>query len=127
MRIFVALFLAFLLSLNAAGAAVAGVCDALEHAPKHATHFGCHSHEHVGDHTHGDLQNAPDGTEGGGSLPVASDSHHAHVHPGFLSLLSHSIKVMTPNGSSLLISPPSDRFSSAALAGLDRPPKAALA
>lgn len=114
MRICLAFLLALLLSLNTASAAVAGICDALEHTPSHAAHVGHHSHEHSGDHLHDDL-------------PVASDHHHAHAHPGFLSLLSDAMDMKLPAGSSPLVEPPTDRFVSASLAGLDRPPRAALA
>jgi len=47
-----AFLLAVLLSLNAAAAAVAGVCDVLEHTSNHVTHFGHHNHEHDDDHDH---------------------------------------------------------------------------
>jgi len=43
MRLCLTFLLAFLLSLNAASAAVVGVCDVLEHTQSHTVHFGHHS------------------------------------------------------------------------------------
>lgn len=124
MRFFVALLLAALLSLNAAHAVVVGVCDALEKTPGHSAHFGHHSHEHSGDHTH---DASPADSDHPSQVPVASDHHHAHVHPGFATLLPGAMGVAALDGDSPLASLERRDFVSAPLIRLDRPPRAALA
>ena len=95
MRTCFALLLAALLSLNAAYAAVAGVCDTLEHTQGKAAYFGHHTHEHGDDHAHDAPPADPDQP---GQLTAASDHHHAHVHPGFSTLLPGAIDVMPLGG-----------------------------
>lgn len=124
MRTCLAFLLAVLLSLNAAAAAVAGVCDVLEHTSSHVTHFGHHNHEHDNDHDHDVSPAGPDST---GKAPAANDHHHAHVHPGFSMLLPSLVGVMPLDGHSPQVAGASDSFASAPQLRLDRPPRAALA
>jgi len=124
MRFFFALLLAALLSLNAAHAVVVGVCDALEHTQGHSTHFGHHSHAHGDDHTHDAPPADPDHPS---LVPAASDHHHAHVHPGFTTLLPGAIGVVVLGGDSPYASLDRRDFVSAPPIRLDRPPRAALA
>lgn len=124
MRFFLTILLAALLSLNAAHAAVMGVCDALEHTQSDAAHFGHHSHEHSDDHAHDAPPADPDQP---GQLSAASDHHHAHVHPGFSTLLPDAIGVIPLGGRSPFVALDRRDFVSASHIRLDRPPRAALA
>ncbi|WP_310451462.1 hypothetical protein [Sulfuritalea sp.] len=126
MRFLLPLLLAVLLSLNAASAAVVGVCDALEHRQSDidASHFGHHSHQHGDDHAH---DTPPADADGTGKVPAANDHHHAHVHPGFSMLLPIAVGVMPLEGRSPLVAAAANSFSSAPHVRLDRPPRAALA
>ncbi|MDP2811694.1 MAG: hypothetical protein Q8O34_16270 [Rhodocyclaceae bacterium] len=124
MRFFLTLLLAALLSLNAAYASVAGVCDALEHTQGAAAHFGHHSHEHGDSHAHDAPPADPDQPI---QSSAASDHHHAHVHPGFSTLLSGTIGVMPLGGRSPFVALARCDFVSAPQLRLDRPPRAALA
>ncbi len=122
MRLCLTFLLAFLLSLNAAYAAVVGVCDALEHTQSHTVHFGHHSHDHSDGHTHV----PPADPDGADQTPAGSDHHHAHVHPGFATLLANVVDVVLLEGSNPLIGLPASAFISAPQVSYDRPPKAAL-
>ncbi len=124
MRTCFAFLLAVLFSLNAASAAVVGVCDALEHTQSDASHFGHHSHQHGDNHAHDAPPADPDGT---GKAPTANDHHHAHVHPGFSTLLPSAVGVMPLEGRSPLATAGANSFASAPLVRLDRPPRASLA
>ena len=124
MCFFLPLLLAALLSLNAAYAAVVGVCDALEHTQSDTAHFGHHSHEHGDAHAHDAPPADPDQP---GQLTAASDHHHAHVHPGFSALLPGTLGVMPLGGRSPYVALDRRDFVSAPHIRLDRPPRAALA
>jgi hypothetical protein len=124
MRRFFAILLLVLLPLNAAYAAVAGVCDTLEHTQGKAAYFGHHTHEHGDDHAHDAPPADPDQP---GQLTAASDHHHAHVHPGFSTLLPGTIGVMPLGGHSPYVALDRRDFVSAPYIHLDRPPIAALA
>lgn len=114
---------AIMLSLNTAYAASVGVCDALEHSPSHAAHFGHHSDEHSDDHVHDEPAVDADGAS---NVP-AVDHHHTHVHPDFSSILSNAIGVMPLIGRSHIVAIPASTFVSTPQALLDRPPKVTLA
>jgi len=117
MRIYLALLLSMLLSLNAAYAASVGICDALEQTQSHALHIGHHSHEHSDGH------DAPSSGTG------AADKvhYHDHAHPSFSSILPGIIDVMPLMGCSPLVAAPASAFASAPQALLDHPPRATLA
>jgi hypothetical protein len=123
MRTCIVFLLAALLSLNAASAAIVGVCDALEHTQSHTAHVGHHSHEHniADDHPSAAVPDEID------TLPAPGDHHHAHVHSGFVTLLSGTVDVPLFEGSSPLAIGVSSHFISAPHVRLDRPPCAALA
>jgi hypothetical protein len=120
MRSLFALLLAVLLSLNAAHAAVVGICDALEHTQNHGIHFGHHSHEHGDDH-------APAAPDQPSQSPTAGDHHPAHVHPGFSLLLPGAIGVIVLDGHSPYASLNRRDFVSAPHIRLERPPRTTLA
>jgi hypothetical protein len=124
MRFFLTFLLAALLSLNAAYAAVADVCDTLEHTQGKAAYFGHHSHEHGDDHAHDAPSADPDQP---GQLSAASDHHHAHVHPVFSTLPPDAIGVMPLGGRSPYVALDRRDFVSAPHIRLDRPPRGALA
>ena len=124
MRFFLTTLLAALLSLNTAYAAVVSVCGALEHTQNHTAHFGHHSHQHSDAHTHDAPPADPNGT---GEAPAANDHHHAHVHPGFSTLLPDTVGVTPLDGRSPLVVTAASTFASAPKIRLDRPPRAVLA
>lgn len=118
MRTCLAILLAVFLSLNTAYAAVVGVCDAFEQNDK--AHFGHHSHEHADDA-------APAHANGSDKLAASGDHDHAHVHPGFSTLLPGSVGMKLFAGRSPLVPATLNTFVSAPQIRLDRPPRAALA
>lgn len=123
MRTCLAILLAVFLSLNTAYAAVVGVCDVLEHTGQNdKAHFGHHSHEHADEHEH---DAAP--ADGSDKLAASGDHDHAHVHPGFSTLLPGSVGMKLFAGRSPLVPATPDTFVSAPQLRLDRPPRAALA
>lgn len=124
MRTCFSFLLAILLSLNAAYAAAAGVCNVLEHTLGHAEHFVHHSHEHGDDHIH---DNPPVDPNGSGKMPTLGDHHHDHAHPSFFSILPDIIGVMPLTEGSLMVVIPASIFVSAPQALLDRPPRVTLA
>ncbi|MDP2826784.1 MAG: hypothetical protein Q8O52_29360 [Sulfuritalea sp.] len=124
MRTCFAFLLAVLFSLNAAYAAVVVVYDTLEHTQGETTHFGNHNHEHGDDHAHDAPPTDPDQPN---QLPAASDHHHAHVHPGFSTLLPGAIGIMPLDGRSPLIPVAIIAFASLPQVRLERPPRAVLA
>lgn len=124
MRFFCVLLLAALISLNAAHAAVVGICDALEHTQSHSAHFGHHSHEHGADDHASAPSTDPDHP---GQSPTVGDYHPAHVHPGFSMLLPGAVGVMILGGHSPYASLNHRDFVSAPRIRLERPPRAALA
>ncbi|MBK5103594.1 MAG: hypothetical protein MUP61_06095 [Burkholderiales bacterium] len=126
MRTCFAFFLGMLLSLNAATAAVAAICDALEPLPSHGVHFGHHSHDHDDDHDHGASPAVPDDPH---KSQGAENHHHVHVHPhpGFSTLLPGVHDMAAPEGHSPMIAGTSEHYASAPHLRLDRPPRAVLA
>lgn len=117
MRTCLGFLLAIMLSLNAAYAASAGVCDALEQTQSHALHVGHHSHEHGNDH---DAQSSD--ADGMGKVPL-----HDHAHSSFSFLLPGIIDAEPLTGCNSLLASPASNFDSASQSSLDRPPRAVLA
>lgn len=111
MRTCLVFILAIMLSLNAAYAAAAGVCDVFEQTHGHALHFGHHSHEH------GDGHDAH--SDGAGEVHC-----HDHAHSGFSSILPGIVGVMPLTGCSPLVALPPAAFISAPQAPIDLPPRA---
>ena len=117
MRTCLGFLLAIMLSLNAAYAASAGVCDALEQTKNHALHVGHHSHEHGNDH---DAQSSD--ADGMGKVHL-----HDHAHSSFSFLLPGIIDAVPLTGCNSLLVSPASNFDSAPQSPLDHPPRAALA
>jgi hypothetical protein len=113
MRSYVSFILAVMLSLNAANAAVVGVCDALENKPGHTAHFLHHSHADSDDHT--------------GKATPFGDHQHNHAHSGFSTILPNSIGLLPMTVGNTLVAAPAEIFVSAPQTLLDRPPRATLA
>ncbi|MBI5899531.1 MAG: hypothetical protein HZB40_09930 [Rhodocyclales bacterium] len=116
MRFLCALLLAIAIPFNAAFAAAAGVCDALENAPLHGAHFGHHGHAH--DHDH-DAPATPDPAQPG------SDHNHSHVHPLFSPMPPAAIVIHRPIAAGVAPPLPDDAYVSALSHRLDRPPRPA--
>ncbi|MDP2751103.1 MAG: hypothetical protein Q8O31_00635 [Rhodocyclaceae bacterium] len=119
MRFFLTILLAVVLSLNAAYAMTAGVCDALEHTQNHGAHLGHHNHDHDDPPADSD-QTYP-------LPPAASDHHHGHGHPVFSALLSDTFNVVSLTGRHVYGALSHCDFVSAPHLRLDRPPNAVLA
>jgi len=109
MRACLIIFLAIMLSLNAAYAAGAGICDAMEQAQDSISHIGHHLHGHDDDNGTGQAH------------------FHDHAHPGFSFLLPGAIDVTPPTGRSPRIAVPTDAFDSAPPSLPFHPPRAILA
>lgn len=127
MRTFIVILLSIVFSLNAAFAAVAGVCDAIDHLPQGESgqhlHMGHHSHSvseaAADEHANGDTD-TPQGKKSAGA--------HCHAHSTTATAVTASNLVSSPNlGHHVLIAPPSSPFASFIPAGLDRPPRNSLA
>ena len=127
MRTFIVILLSVVFSLNAAFAAVAGVCDAVDHLPQgeSAQHLHVGHHGHIvsevmaEEHANGE-QDTPQGKKSAGS--------HCHAHSTTTTAVAASNFVSSPNlGHHVLIAPPSSPFASFIPAGLDRPPRDSLA
>lgn len=125
MRACLSFVFALMLSLNAAYAAVVGVCDVLEHTSSHdAAHFGHHSHEHGDGHAYDD---PPVSSDGSSNVPAASEHYHNHVHPSFSYILPGIIGIMPLAGNSPMVAAPAVVFVSVPQAPPARPPRATLA
>lgn len=135
MRALIAFLLSLFLTLNAANAAIHGVCDTFEQdvdselATQHKAHFGHHNHDSVdaaADVTVSSDDSAPTGTNDSTSL---NKTHHGHcyTHPSFSSLLSSSPTVPALPESEVLPTLVAAALVSAILPRLERPPRAVLA
>lgn len=127
MRFFLTLLFTVLIPLNAAYAAVVGMCDAMEHTQSEVAHFGHHSHGQGDDHAHAAHDGSPADPGQPSQSSAASDHQHAHVHPVFSTLLSGTIDVMPIGGRTPYAALDHRDFVSAPQLRLDRPPRAALA
>lgn len=117
MRIYFAVLIAVLLSLNATYAAAAGICDALEEAHNHALHVGHHSHEHGNGHS----------AQSSDAEDIGKVHLHDHAHSSFSFLQPGIIDAEPLTGCNSLLASPASNFDSAPQSSLDRPPRAALA
>ena len=135
MRSVIAFTLSIFLSLNAAHAAVLGVCDTLEQAvangvaAEHGAHFAHHSH-----HDHGTdvgSERVPDASGKADvadqKSPATTPSDHSHAHPTFSSLLPGGVIVPAVPRREAMSAPIADAFVSAHPLRLERPPRASLA
>jgi hypothetical protein len=127
MRSLISFLLCIVFSLNAAFAAVAGVCDAIDHLPQGETghHFHVSHHSHnlseagAEEHANGD-QETPQGKKSVGG--------HCHAHSTTATAVTTSGLVSSPvMGHHVLIALTASPFISFIPAGLDRPPRDSLA
>ncbi|MDP2794722.1 MAG: hypothetical protein Q8O25_11715 [Sulfurisoma sp.] len=125
MRSIATFLFALLIPFNAAFAAAAGICDAMEGQPRHAVHLGHHAH--ANDHHDHDDADTADNVDPGGtsdSSQRASEHSHSHVHPLFSSMLSAPIGLNLPIATSAPPPPSAETFVSAIPSQLERPPRA---
>lgn len=135
MRNVIAFALSLFLSLNAAHAAVVGVCDALEQAvangvaAEHGAHFGHHSHHDQGADVVSGATPDAFGKAGGSDQksPTIVPSDHFHAHPSFSSLLPGGVIVPAVPRHEAMIATPANAYVSAHPSRLERPPRASLA
>lgn len=127
MRLFLVTLLSIVFSLNAAFAAVSGVCDAMDHFPQGDSD----KHLHVGHLSHGVSEVMTDEHMNGdqetsqAKKPIGG---HCHAHSATIVALTTSDFVLSPNfGNHVLIALPATPFISFIPAGLDRPPRDPLA
>jgi hypothetical protein len=127
MRSLISFLLCIVFSLNAAHAAVAGVCDALDHFPQGESeqhlHVSHHSHNlseaGAEEHANGD-QDTPQGKKSAGG--------HCHAHSTTATAVTSSGLVSSPAmGRHVLVALPASPVISFIPAGLDRPPRDFLA
>jgi hypothetical protein len=127
MRTLIVILLSVIFSLNAAFAAVAGVCDAIDHLPQ----GGSEQHFHVDQHSHSVSETMADERANGDTdtqQGKKSSGGHCHAHSTTATAVTASNLVSSPNlGHHVLIAPPASPFASFIPAGLDRPPRDSLA
>lgn len=127
MRTFIVILLSVVFPLNAAFAAVAGVCDAIDHLPQ----GGAEQHLHIDHHSHSVSDAAVDEDAiGDQDTPQGKKSvgGHCHAHSPTASAATASNVVSSPNvGHHVLMALPASPFISFIPAGLDRPPRDSLA
>ena len=127
MRTLIVILLSVIFSLNAAFAAVAGVCDAIDHLPQ----GGSEQHFHVDQHSHSVSETMADERANGDTdtqQGKKSSGGHCHAHSTTATTVTASNLVSSLNlGHHVLIAPPSSPFASFIPAGLDRPPRDSLA
>ncbi|MDP2794754.1 MAG: hypothetical protein Q8O25_11875 [Sulfurisoma sp.] len=124
MRSIVVFLLALLIPFNAAFAAAAGICDALEGQARCVAHPGHHAHVHDHDHDGVDIAGNVDPGDATDSSRHANDHRHPHVHPVFSSMLSAPIGLNPPIATSAPPPPSAETFVSAIPSQLERPPRA---
>lgn len=134
MHALIAFFLSLFLTLNAANAAIHGVCDAFEHGQTHDVvvghdaHPGHHGHESANGV---EVKALPDVAVKAGLDSSASSSQthpdHCHAHPSFSSLLPNLPVVPALPESKVLSTLPTAALLSAMVLRLERPPRAFLA
>lgn len=119
MRFLVILFLVFTIPFNAAFAAGAGVCDALEGKVPHGEHVGHHAHEHDNSIGHNVIGkgNPTDPAQSGG------DHNHSHAHPPLSWMQAVGIDLPIPMVVSKANTLPAQSFISAIPPGFERPPR----
>ncbi len=116
-RFLTILLLVFVIPLNAAYAAGAGLCDFFGEGSGHGAHVGHHTHDH--DHA------AYDGTDHEAPQP-GSDHNHTHAHPLLSWMLPAPIDLHFPSAIGSRIPLMDQRFASAIPPLLERPPRFVL-
>ena len=132
MRTLIAIFLSLFLSLNAASAAVHGVCDAFEQGAAHGVGVAVGHDGHPGHHDDSASLTVHSESHSGGAMgdpenSIKTHTDHCHVHPSVSSLLPVALSFPVQTGRAQLIPLPAAALSSAQLPRLDRPPIARLA
>lgn len=119
MRFFLILLLVIAIPFNAAYAATTAIFNVVQHTA-HPDH---HPHGHVVQHD--SVDSAGNVGQEGNTAPThhASDHHHSHVNPVFISILSASIGLNLPIAKSALTFPSTETFNSAHPSRLERPPR----
>jgi hypothetical protein len=134
MRALIVLFLSLILTLNAASAAIHGVCDVFEHGAghglmaKHGDHPGHHEHDvTVSANSH----LLPDVTTPSGEFDAPSPDQphpdHCHTHPTFSSLAANFPAVPVIPMTGALSALPTAALVSISVSLPERPPRALLA
>jgi hypothetical protein len=134
MRALIALLLSLFLTLNAANAAIHGVCDAFEHGAehglmaKHGDHPGHHEHDFV-DSAEVNLPSAEISLSGESDSASPDQPHpdHCHTHPTFSPLNSDLPAPPILPVTAVLSARPTAALVSAILSLPERPPRAFLA
>lgn len=132
MRTLIAIFLSLFLSLNAASAAVHGVCDAFEQGAAHGIGVAVEHDAHPGHHDDSVALTMHSESDSGGAMgdprnSIETHTDHCHVHPSVSSLLPEELSFPAQTGRASLIPLPAAALASAQLPRLDRPPRARLA
>jgi hypothetical protein len=121
MHLLIAVLLSFLVSLNAAYAAVLGVCDVMEHGKSDLTieqtsHFGHHGHA------------AEDGAVSGDDTRACTGAgDNCHAHASFSPMILSEVQVPGPLGRSPFVGQPPSRLVSVPPIGMEYPPRSVLA
>lgn len=116
MKAVLAFVLSLVFSLNAAYAAVAGVCDATDHLAQGERDL----HFHADHHSHGaDVQSHDDGDP----LKNAKPGDHCHAHGSWVSLVSN-VDTTPVFGDHVLSPSEPTPLSSVTTRRLERPPRA---
>ena len=127
MRTFIVILLSVVFSLNAAFAAVAGVCDAIDHLPQ----GGAEQHLHIDHHSHSVSEaGAEEDANGDQDTPQGKKSAggHCHAHSTTATAVMASSLVLSPTmGRDVFVTLSTSPFISFIPAGLDRPPQDSLA
>jgi len=96
MRTLIVILLSVIFSLNAAFAAVAGVCDAIDHLPQ----GGSEQHFHVDQHSHSVSETMADERANGDTdtqQGKKSSGGHCHAHSTTATAVTASNLVSSPN------------------------------
>lgn len=128
MRSLIVLLLSIVFSLNAAFAAVVGVCDAIDHLPQGKSEQHLHKLSH---HSHSVSEaGAEEDANGDQDTPQGKKSAggHCHAHSTTATAVMASSLVLSPTmGRDVFVTLSTSPFISFIPAGLDRPPQDSLA
>jgi hypothetical protein len=116
MKVVLAFFLSLVLTLNAAYASVAGVCDLADHLSQGEQD----RHLHVDHHSHADGARSPDDD---GPMKNAKSCDNCHVHGSAVSIVS-AAHLTLAFGDHVLSPLEAAPLTSVTAARLERPPRA---
>jgi hypothetical protein len=125
MRLFFAVLLSLVFSLNGAFAAVVEVCDAVDHLPQRGTG----QHLHVDHHNHDAVEStAATSPDDGDPLKASASADHCHAHGASASVVPGSDTAGAPLcGAPVLAAHPDATLVSITPARLERPPRVSRA